>query len=370
MTWIRKIYTNNTKWKKILNIMCPEINLLDIHGPKKFVTRKLNNFWKDVFLSYANFVKGITLHSYQEVLAEPLFYNDKFQIAKDAFYFKNWENKGIHLVRDLMDEKGEFLDYKRFVEKYGLKVNYLEYIGCIRAVKSYVKENNIIIEGRETNERTKALQTIVNTPKGTKVYYNVLLEHLIIFDIHSFAKWERNLSFAVDWDKTLKQVRKIKEIKIRWFQIRLCHNILVTNSILKKMGIENSDKCSFCRKEKDSIQHYLWDCEFVQNFWRNLEGLIREKCENCARMKLHTELVLFGNDERTHTDEVFDRIILYAKYFVYKCRINKIKPYTQHFLTELRYNYKTEEYMYYMEMKRNEFHIKWFPYQKLLGNED
>ena len=135
------------------------------------------------------------------------------------------------------------------------------------------------------------------------------------------------------------------------------------------MGIASSENCSFCDKEKDSVQHYLWFCNFSQDFWRDIEKLFREKCDNCFRMKLNVELVLFGNDEHTTTDEVFDQIILFAKHFVYKCRIHKIKPNIKHFLKELKQMYDIEKYSQYKKMMYMEFHKKWYPYQNLLNEK-
>ena len=50
-------------------------------------------------------------------------------------------------------------------------------------------------------------------------------------------------------------MQQIKEIKLKWFQIRLVHRIIATNVVLMHMGIENDITCSFCQQERDSINH-------------------------------------------------------------------------------------------------------------------
>ncbi len=152
-------------------------------------------------------------------------------------------------------------------------------------------------------------------------------------------------------------------------QIMICHNSLVTNSILKKMGINNTDLCNFCTNEKDTIAHYLWDCQFSQRFWRDFQNIVREKCENCTRLVLNVELVLFGNSENTKTDEIFNQIMLWAKYFVYKCRIDKIKPALPIFLKYLKTKYEEDKYIHCVEMSYLEFNRKWYPYKKLVATE-
>lgn len=162
----------------------------------------------------------------------------------------------------------------------------------------------------------------------------------------------------------------MKEIKLKWFQIKICYRILVTNNILHKLGVvDSSNKCNFCQKEKDTIEHYLYFCEHLLSFWIQLETFLKEKCGNCERFRFNFPLILFGTDEITETDEILDLVILLGKVFVYKCRITKTKPNIQHFLKELCWRYKMEKYAHTMEMKQAEFKRKWYPYLGILQLE-
>ena len=55
-----------------------------------------------------------------------------------------------------------------------------------------------------------------------------------------------------------KKIHKIREIKLKWFQIRLVHRLLATNVVLMHMGVENDITCSFCEKERDAINHIFF----------------------------------------------------------------------------------------------------------------
>ena len=160
LMWIRKIYLGNPKWKNILYTSCADIDRLDVYGASKYIDNNGNTFWKDVFSAYVNFTNNVTPQDSHEVLAEPIFYNNKFKIGNMAISFRNWINKEIFLVRDIINEKGQFLDYKQFSEKYGIKVNFLDYFGCLQSVKNYLRKENIVINDREANKTTKALQII------------------------------------------------------------------------------------------------------------------------------------------------------------------------------------------------------------------
>ena len=45
---------------------------------------------------------------------------------------------------------------------------------------------------------------------------------------------------------------------IQWLQIRILHRILPVNYYIKKINVVNSDKCSFCKKDNETIQHVFF----------------------------------------------------------------------------------------------------------------
>ena len=72
------------------------------------------------------------------------------------------------------------------------------------------------------------------------------------------------------------------------------------------------------------------------------------------------ELYCFGGDENTRTDACFDDISLNAKFFIYKCRLNKIRPNIQVFLNnDVKLMYKIDKYVHYRDMQAGKFYKKW-----------
>ena len=140
----------------------------------------------------------------------------------------------------------------------------------------------------------------------------------------------------------------------------------MTNSILNNMGIVLNNNCNFCKKEKDSIFHYLWQCQIVQTFWEEFVNFLKDKCENCDRLSLNAILVLFGTDNKIKTDEGFSYILLRAKFFIYNCRIKKIQPNIRGFIQELQYIYKIDKYASYITLDNHKFVNKWAPYMSML----
>ena len=61
-----------------------------------------------------------------------------------------------------------------------------------------------------------------------------------------------------------------KETKLKEFQLKLFHRIVVTKKELFRYGIKTDDECLYCGGEHDSIDHTFNDCEFVKHFVKNV----------------------------------------------------------------------------------------------------
>ena len=75
----------------------------------------------------------------------------------------------------MINEEGRFYKYDEFTKKYNIQVNYLEYFGCVQAVKTYLKNLKITIESNKMVINRRSLAKIYTQVKGTKFYYDILL---------------------------------------------------------------------------------------------------------------------------------------------------------------------------------------------------
>jgi hypothetical protein len=203
-------------------------------------------------------------------------------------------------------------------------------------------------------------------PKGTKIFYNTFVKKVEL--PNPCKNWELKLGKRIDWDKVFKITNKISEVRLKWFQMKINYRIMVNNVMLKEMGVLSSDKCSFCKQSRDSVYHYLWDCDHTRNFWNNFERHLKNVCRHCDPLNLSDSLILFGCDNNVRTDTVFDFIVLCAKFFVYKCRYTKTKPLLQVFLQDLKYRYKIEEFCHKTDMTYVKFQQNWLPYMDLINS--
>ena len=66
------------------------------------------------------------------------------------------------------------------------------------------------------------------------------------------------------------------------------------------------------------------------------------------------------------TTSIFDLIILQAKFFIYKCKINKTIPQLHSFKRYLKTNFEVYKYNAKLNMSYDKIVIEWCPYQQLI----
>lgn len=200
---------------------------------------------------------------------------------------------------------------------------------------------------------------ICSAPKGAKYYYDIL-----VYDAQEpkcCNKWRERLRVEVRWKLVFKKIKTIKDVKSKWFQMRLVHRILGTNVILQKMNINDSDKCTFCHNEKENIQHIFGACIHVKNFWKAFENMVNLKCEH-VNLYLTESIVLFGCGDRFKSDS---RLLL-SIFLIYKCRCEGKDPQCEQFILYLKKRYEIEKCIFCFDMSQEGFFTRWHPYLSIL----
>ncbi|WP_419627691.1 hypothetical protein, partial [Thiolapillus sp.] len=179
-------------------------------------------------------------------------------------------------------------------------------------------------------------------------------------------KWNKIYNSPLNWKKIFTKTRKTTlDTQLRWFQLRILHRILPTNKYLCMCRIVESACCSFCKQEEETISHLFWHCDIVQVFWAKLKTALNESCENCFEPIFTETLVLFGVKENVVTDRVIDLIILLAKYYIFKCKLQGSTPIAKIFIKSLKQRYIVEKYASLVCNRNHSFNLEWLPYLKL-----
>ena len=121
--------------------------------------------------------------------------------------------------------------------------------------------------------------------------YNILNRKIVHI---SAEKWQTIFNTReIEWKKIYQQCTKYsKNIKLFWFQYRIIHRILATNTFLYKIKLKDSNVFSFCEEEPETIEHLLWGFHKVSDLWHKLNNWIFEM--TCIEIPLNLEIVVFG----------------------------------------------------------------------------
>ena len=110
----------------------------------------------------------------------------------------------------------------------------------------------------------------------------------------------------------------LRNTTIIWFQYRLLHRILATNTFLHMIHYTDSNKCTFCTNEPETLQHLFYDCSVVRKLWKSVENFIFEKNRSYRHTK--KDEIIFGilEGERKY---VLNWLIFNIKYYIYYIKI-------------------------------------------------
>ena len=278
-----------------------------------------------VFKAYRLLYYRIEPQNTSELLAEPVLHNDRIKIGNKVISYTQRIEKGVYNLANFVGNIGKLLTFPELRNKYGIYMDFVTYSCLILSLKNKIKQNiritKIPVDDSSLSNTTVALRTIYFITKGTKAYYNILKDSDC--NPNCCAKWTKKSYCNVCWKSCFLKRHKIDDIKLKWLQIRIIHRVISTNVVLKKMGIINCEQCTFC-DEKDSTEHFLWQCYFTIHFWRLLENLISTSCQTACNIKITENLVLFGIDSTAITDKIFDHYLMIAYIALFSALLSRL----------------------------------------------
>ena len=123
----------------------------------------------------------------------------------------------------------------------------------------------------------------------------------------------------------------LKDSKMQWFQSRINHYILATNTFLYKINVTGNSNCTFCLSADETIKHLLWECERVQCFLKEVTTWLSQKI-----YIVFDEKSFLFNIYSKKENEISRIVFMEIKYNIYysRCSNNSIN------ITALKYRVK------------------------------
>ncbi len=249
-------------------------------------------------------------------------WNNKFILINNkSVYYAKFQEAGFHTIYDFFEDENTIKDISGF--NNFTRVDQMKYYGLISAIpkqwRKMIREN-----GLKYHDKLEYGINLLNgfTPLDKIISKNVYLwyiEHGSIEPVSQhYFKRVFNMSDVECSNLFLLPFKATLDTKLRWFQYRVVHNILPTNVWLKKIGIINSDLCTFCQSDKETVKHLFVECNKVTDFWQQIQNkwaILRD---------LDTFSICYGMlDCGNDNFMVINHITFMFKWYVYKCRVNQ-----------------------------------------------
>ena len=205
-----------------------------------------------------------TLYNYDQGNDTILFNNKDILVDGKPLFIREWFTKGIHTIQQLFNENGQYLTFQEFQAKYHCSTNFLQFYQVLSAIPARLKHRarvlgqNAISNYRENWESFLLSETsqINFETYRARDYYRLLLvkKHQ---SPHTGPErcGERDISIdTVNWTDVFKTASKTcRENKLKEFQFKFIHRIVITKKELFRYGINTAGSdCIYCG-EPDSI---------------------------------------------------------------------------------------------------------------------
>ena len=197
INWLKKYILKESKYLELVKTMCPMITSFRCFGAE-FVKNKLNEidnpFWKNVFESYLILNNKYCVSNWEQFKILPIWYNNYFKIGGKSFLFRDFYEKGIVLVDDLIGNNSDFHRVEYIVNTLNIRTNVLQYNDLISSIKRTLRQDNITIP-------TKEVETTHSQPfnRGCRKSYDNLIKNDIVSKCQIKWKTTLNLTINLNW---------------------------------------------------------------------------------------------------------------------------------------------------------------------------
>jgi hypothetical protein len=344
--WVKRLSSpDSASWKAL-----PQMFLDGLLGNETFKCNiecnikppNFPDFYWQVIQSWFAF-KELTLDKYTvyDIRREYIWLNKNITFNNKELRGKLWEEGGIKILHDILNEEGTFLTPNEIENKFNVNCNVMKY---------NTLKNAIPAEWRNTLKTIKVKLEAISSQEQTAVKINNQIKNIMMLtnkDIYwTFIKkkqhkpkitqsaWNGILLSAEQWKEIFIIPSAIRDIKIRAFQYKLLYNVLPCNLYLNRIKRSDTRLCDICQL-LDDIPHYMVECNQVKLFW-NRFNLWWNNMTN-DNLVLNKQIILAGKLGNKTRNELLNACIMLAKWHIYKTKLDLSNIFFYKFLCDLKY---------------------------------
>ena len=355
LAWIPRLLTPEIRnWKTIPDYYLRKLGglnfLLRCNYDVKYIDG-LPLFYQNI-LTFFNELKN--LYSCEGIQDMVLFNNKEILVGGKPVFIKEWFDCNILFIQDLLNSKGQLLSFREFINKYDCSTNFLQFYQVTSAIPKYS-----VTKARNTEPPQNGLYTRNNFLFQLDASTQIQLEKAKTRDFYCLLnrkthtvsqtgpmKWNSIIGLDENaWKIIFTSPKNVcKEPKLKEFQFKLIHRIVVTKKELHRYGIKADDECLYCG-EKDSIDHTFLNCQFVKIFVNNVIDWFN--AANNSKFAPTIGEKLFGIISGPYEKEIvkkFNYTLLFMKYYIYTSKMHNQAIHLSVFVNKVLFKYRIENF--------------------------
>ena len=369
VTWFRRLLINpkNITWSSLSNIEFAKLFSLG-DGYALRITQELRNpFWVDLLHSWKEFINCQKAESLSDILYSPVWFNSELQGGQNIFY-KNWYDKGIRNILDIINVQGEFYNFADLKNAYDIRGTFLNFQAIINRIpndwKNKINNNKEICRDFKYNiVQANPINILLRDKKGSRRIYDIFIKN-IRQDVQ--IRWSRDLGIIQreDWININSTIKEFSEVKLKDFQFKINNKILVTKSFLHRINLIDNNTCSLCMEYPETIKHLFFECEKVKQFW----NLFKEWLNDVTNIEvdINNEKMLILSWHKKNS--LLNYLLVVAKYYIYKTKFVQESISILGFKAILKKKFEEEKYIAKINDKYAKFIGKWSSLYTVLNN--
>ena len=278
ISWIRRIIKQheNNEWFDLSTVNFSKLLSMGTQYAERLTETLINPFWKDLMKHWSDFGKVVRIENIKQILDSPIWLNGN--IGSGKLYIKDWYEKGIKSVYDLIDANGNWYEFNWLKEIHKIRETVLGYVHFLSKIPNdwkFIINNHKVYSSLNKQMVTCNVYVthVIKYKNGSRNIYDLFVG---ADEINSHVKWQATLGDTTEneW-KTYHSytcITNIKEIKLRDFQYKINNKILMTNSFLRKINRIDNGLCTYCNENEEKIFHLFLECRIVNQFWNQLKN--------------------------------------------------------------------------------------------------
>ena len=269
-----------------------------------------------------------------------LWYNPILKVDKKMFFYEELYKVGVMYVSDLFNATSEPISFNEWIRKGVPQNKWLQWRSLISCCSQAFKDKDLSLPDKKikADMRLYFNDILLDECSKQSISLYIITKKFGIDYVH-VPNIEVNVGIGVkpDWKMLFLFIYKyIPDTKLRDFQFKLYHNILINNYKLHLWKLRDNAICDLCEEAIETTQHVFWECKTNVTFLEMLKTF----CFRTFDLILTKDIYFTGSD-----DELVYHILALAKKYTYNRRYQIKVP-------------EWEGFKHYIYYKRNlEFEI-------------